>query len=230
MKAALRDVLLILLLFGAIALAPVVADFFPGGNATPAATPPPAISPPPPRPSAQRQAQLRPLQDLSFKPDAAQSRPSGAGCSLGGIRSYRGGIPRHRGDTFILPGAPSARGVIRFGIQAGRGVDMLKVDGPGSVDLNGEGITGVEIIDLLNNAPNTVSIFPGGLTGLEGAHVLVIGDAQDTVYLDSCLRWDPPLPIEEGGASYLRHDGHDDAGNIASVSVTKGVRVEPLKR
>jgi hypothetical protein len=175
MKAALRDVLLILLLFGAIALAPVVADFFLGGNATPVATPPPAVSPPPPRPAAQRQAQLRPLRDLSFKPDAVQSRPSGAGCRLGGIRSYRGGIPRAAGDMFIVSGTSAAQRAVPIQFDGNAGIDTLKVDGPGYVDLDGVSIARIEIVDLRNGAQNALNALTAGLVTLDTGHVVVVG-------------------------------------------------------
>lgn len=233
MKAALRDVLLILLLFGAIVLAPTVADLFPRRSASPVQAPP-AVSAPSTTATANTsedsRVELRALPGLSQTQVTRQHTPSGAGCGLKSVYGYRSDIPTPKGDMFIISGALSAENEIRFGIIGGGGIDTLKVDGAGYITLNGGSITGVEILDLRNDAPNVVKMFVQGFGGLDRGHLLVIGDAQDTVFLDSCLKWDAPVAVDEGREVYARHDARDEAGNTASVSVTKGVRVEPLRR
>lgn len=252
MKKALRDILLIVVLFGAILLAPLVMDALssdksdaPIEKPKPAAAPekPEEVSspgpvteegmPPQPQPSVPGESAINKLMSIE---DAVSSKPLDADMTvtpmdtascptpdIGGQQDYDPKIEtRQTNDTMIIPVGAIAQKTI----DGNGGVDTVKIPDGGAVDIDGKHIIRFEIYDIRNGQPNALRIFAAGLANMNGRHALVIGDkGGDIVALDPCLQWNDPIVIEDGVEPLLRYDAHDNAGNPASVSVTDGVKV-----
>lgn len=241
MKKALRDLLLIVILFGAVLLAPLAVREF-GSSETPGK---PAPKPAAEKPAAQQSStsaifssddQMPPQPqpaDAGESPAALgqlapqdETAPVPANCApvnLGAGSSYDPAIEtRAQNDTFVIDAASAAG----MHLDGGGGVDMLRVSGPGDVDVDGEHLVRIEIYNLRNDNPNTLHIEAAALAAMDGRHAMVIGDKSgDKVYLDPCLQWNDPISVEDGPEPLLRYDAHDVQGNPASMSVTIGVSV-----
>ncbi|TAL40229.1 MAG: hypothetical protein EPN97_00490 [Alphaproteobacteria bacterium] len=230
MNKALRDVLLIIVLFGAILAAPVVMDAL-SGPAEPEAEKPKAET-------AQQQPESRPAP-ASFGDMPPQPRPFDPNSAAGQIERVENDVSREAIEQGTvdapMPDADCAdpdfhaptRGGFEVQFEGGKGKDTLKLGG-GNFTLDGKQFSGMEVIDVRNDEPNKITVLGQGLAHAEGRHIYVLADRNiDTVYLDRCLRWNDPIFIsDDGEAPLLRYDTYDKMGNVSHVSVSEGVMVQ----
>ena len=213
MKKALRDILLMVTFLAAILLAPLAKDMLSGGEDASGPAPAPAA---PAEPKAGESAEA-----LSSAPGCAGKK------SLAGMRGYSPAIPVRTGDSFVTGGTSSSDNVMKIDLDGGGGIDLVKVDGPGMLEIDGKHLKSMEVYDIRNNEQNTVTVLAEGLVAMDGGHAAITGDPDiDAVRLDGCLRWNDPIMIRQDGEEFRRYDTYDSDGNLASVSVSKGVRVD----
>lgn len=231
MNKALRDVLLIFALFGAILLAPFVMDAFSGPD-----------RPEPAKPTTETVKEEFKPAPASFGDMPPQPKPASPDSPTGQIERVeedvsREAIQQGTMDT-AMPDAdcpevnlgavlPDQR--ISIQVDGGAGRDTLKIGG-GDVALDGKQFKSMEIINVRNGEPNKVAILGSGLVTLEGRHAYVLADKDiDTVYLDRCLRWNDPIAISDDGPEpLLRYDAYDAHGNVSYLSVSEGVMVQRM--
>lgn len=234
MKNALRDVLLIIALFGAILLAPFVMDALSGPE-----------EPEPEKTKTETvQQESRPAPE-SFGDMPPQPRPFSPDSAPGRLERLeedmsRGAAPPGRMDTSVPDAGcpdhdlgeeapPGQAAGLRSDGSGGR--DTLKMGG-GDIALDGKQFRSMEVIDVRNGEPNKVAILGAGLVALEGRHAYVLADRNiDIVYLDRCLRWNDPIAISDDGPEpLLRYDTYDRHGNVSYLSVSEGVMVQRMQQ
>lgn len=113
-------------------------------------------------------------------------------------------------------------------VDGKEGRDLIELPSAGFINIDGVTVISYEIIKLENDKPNAITILAPGLGTLDNLHAEVSGDADmDTVYLDGCLTWDKPAPIE-GDDKKLRYIATDSNQKQATVDIAKNLPVELL--
>jgi hypothetical protein len=230
MNKALRDVLLIIVLFGAILATPVVMDAFSGPE-----------GPEPEKPkveTAQQQPESTAAPE-SFGDMPPQPKPFDPNSATGRIERVENDLSREAIQQGTVEGpAPDydcgdqeshapTRGGFEVQFEGGKGKDILKIGG-GNFTLDGRQFSGMEVINVRNDEPNKITVLGQGLAHAAGRHIYVLADRNiDTIYLDRCLRWNDPISISDDGKEpLLRYDTYDKMGNVSHVSVSEGVMVQ----
>lgn len=236
MNKALRDVLLIIALFGAILAAPIVMDALSGPDA-----------PQPEKPKVEETAQeeTSPAAPSSYGDMPPQPRPFDPNSAAGRIERLEQEVSREAAEQGAMNApaetdadcadpdshAPTRGGYPGIQFDGGGGKDTLKL-GSGDYTLDGKQFSSMEIIDVKNDEPNKITVLGQGLARAEGRHIHVIADRNiDVVYLDRCLRWNDPIFIaDDGSEPSLRYATYDKMGNVSYVSVSEGVMVHRPKK
>lgn len=206
MKKAIRDAILIVIIFLAVLAAPFVIENF--SDDTPPA-PEEQSAPPPPQPRAEPPAET-----------------SGGGSGLppqpvpADLRGESEATPRPPGGACALDEVPS--GSARM--QGNEGVNTYVHPGGGRIDYDSATLRSFERLSVRNGAANMVNVFASGLAMLGNGRALYIeGDPGiDTVTLDACLTWREAGRDPEGNTVF---NAGDARGNSASVTVSPGVAV-----
>jgi hypothetical protein len=228
MKNALRDVLLIIALFGAILLAPFVMDALSGSDE-------PETEKPKAETAQQQESSRAPESFGDMPPQPKPYSPNSAAGQIDRVEQdvSREAIQQGMADAAVRDADcadPDSHSPTRGGFggqfDGGKGNDSLKLGG-GNFTLDGKQFPGFEVIDVKNDEPNKIIVLGPGLAHAEGRHIHVIADRNiDIVYLDRCLRWNDPIFISDDGTEpSLRYATYDKMGNVSYVSVSEGVMV-----
>lgn len=228
MKKLLRDIALVIIVFGVILAAPFFIRGF--KEETPFDPQPVSSREIPQTPermdTGSNETALRPETAEIIAKRMIQPAPGGNACV--GLSPARRqildveSILQGHGDSIVTGGKEVTDNMMEGRISAGGGTDRLRADGAGYADMSVDHLDSVEVYELKNDQPNVINVFASGLETVGGAHAVIIGDdGIDSVTLDPCLLWSEP--VVSGG--FVRYDAHDNDGNAASISVSEGIIV-----